>query len=237
MAWAAAQLSREDAQQTVGDMFRHIGPEKSRQVLEAAGRIVDPAVRSLAYSHTLSADRSSAMESLVEKAVALPENALDKAGWDLLGQRSAGLIPRTSDPVAEAAKLTALASRVPEAFRQGFIHHAAMMAGWNNKPLAGQLLEYLPDGNAEMMAGDWVEQDPMAASSWLASLPPSRKRDVAVTGFCRGLSPLDPRSAADWALTVQDTALKASAVQDALGAWKQKDPAAAAEWAAEKTMD
>ena len=237
MAWAATHLSPEDAQQTMGDMLRFMGGEKSRQVLEAAAGIEDSAIRSLAYSHTLSAEGSGTIETLMDKALALPENALDQAGWALLGQRSAGMVPRTADPASQAAKLKSMAERVPEAFRQGFIKQAAIMAGWNNKPLAGQLLEYLPDGNAGMMAGEWVEQDPMAASAWLAALPDSPKRDAAVAGFCRGLSPLDPQSAADWALTVRDAKLKASALQDAVGAWKQKDPEAVRSWLDEAGLD
>lgn len=230
MAWTVNHLSPEDAQQTMGDMLRFMGAEKSRQVLEAAAGIKDSAIRSLAYSHTLSAEGGGTIETLMDKALALPENALDQAGWGLLGQRSAGMVPRTADPAAQAAKLRSMTERVPEAHRQEFIKQAAIMAGWNNKPLAGQLLEYLPDGNAGMMAGDWVEQDPMAASSWLAALPDSPKRDAAVAGFCRGLAPLDPKSAAEWALTVQDAKLKAFALQDAVGAWKQKDPEAVRSW-------
>ena len=144
------------------------------------------------------------------------------------------MVPRTADPAAEASRLKTLADRVPEAFRQGFIEHAAMMAGWNNKPLAGQLLEYLPDGNAGLMAGDWLQQDPAAASTWLATLPPSPKRDAAVAGFCRELAPVDPSSAAHWALSMQDAKLKEKALRDAVGAWKQKDPAAAEAWLLEK---
>ena len=88
-----------------------------------------------------------------------------------------------------------------------------------------------------MMAGDWVTKDPAAASTWLATLPPSPKRDAAVVGFCHQLAPVDPPSAVQWALSLQDAPLKEKALQDAVGAWKQKDPAAAAGWAKQSELE
>ena len=198
--------------------------------------MTDPALRSTAFSHMLTLGRPEA-QSTVAAALNLPENSLNEKGWEHLGQASAGVVKRTTDPVVEAAKLRTLAGKVPAEFRDGFMEHAALMASWNHLPLAAQLFAYLPAGQAGLMAANWVGKDPTAASIWLATLPPSPKRDAAVEGFCRELAPVDPPGAAQWALSLQDADLKGTALKDAVGAWKQKDPVAARAWVLEKGLE
>lgn len=234
MTWAVANLPPERTSEVISSMFSHCkDPAQRKNVLAAAAKMTDAALRSIAFSHMLTIGRPEA-DSLVAAALALPENALNTEGWGHLGQTSAGMVKRSSDPALEAAKLRTLAEKVPVEFREAYLKSAAIMAGWNNRPLAAQLFEFLPEGNAGSMAGEWAAKDPTAASSWLATLPPSPKRDAAVTGFCRELAPVDPPSAAQWALSVQDAGLKETALKDAVGAWKQKDPAAAQAWLLQK---
>ncbi|HWB02488.1 MAG TPA: hypothetical protein VG796_05640 [Verrucomicrobiales bacterium] len=53
------------------------------------------------------------------------------------------------------------------------------------------------------LAAAWTHTDAVAASEWLASLPPSRTRDAAVARFVERISLSDPERAKQWAETIR----------------------------------
>ena len=233
LTWADKNLTGSMREKNISDIFQHIGRKGADEVMETAGEINDPAVRSIALSRAL-ANRYSTSDELMVKALDLPASSLDAKGWEHLGQESARHELRKEDAGAAAGKLRTYASLVPEESRAGYLQSAAHMSLWNDLALAGQLSEFLSGESTRSLAGKWAEKDPTAASTWLAQMPESEKRQAAIAGFCRGLAPVDPPAAAEWALSLKNEPTRTNVLQDALGAWQQTDPRAATAWALEK---
>jgi hypothetical protein len=233
LTWADKNLTGSMREKNISDIFDHIGQKGTDEVLATAGEISDPAVRSIALSRAL-ANRYSTSDDLMVKALDLPASSLDAKGWEHLGQESARHELRKEDAGAAAGKLRTFASLVPEESRAGYLQSAAHMSLWNDLALAGQLSEFLNGESTRSLAETWAEKDPTAASTWLAQMPESEKRQAAIAGFCRGLAPVDPPAAAEWALSLRNEPTRTNVLQDALGAWRQTDPRAATAWALEK---
>jgi hypothetical protein len=76
----------------------------------------------------------------------------------------------------------------------------------------------------------WTRSDPVAASEYLADMPSSSARDVAVGSFAGELGSDDPQIAAEWAGWIEDDALRVEALETVARTWLQGDPHQARQW-------
>lgn len=76
------------------------------------------------------------------------------------------------------------------------------------------------------IAEDWVTEDSLKASEWIATLPQGPARDPAVLAMTRGIQDSDPDLAWQWALSMSGGALRSEALAGAAKAWRRKDPGA-----------
>jgi hypothetical protein len=91
------------------------------------------------------------------------------------------------------------------------------------------------DGGAATSAyapllGGWVKNDPVAASEYVASMPPSESRDWAIGGMVHSHRWEDPTAAIVWANELSSAEGREKVMTLAAEAYVRKDPAAAAEW-------
>lgn len=98
-----------------------------------------------------------------------------------------------------------------------------------------RLLSKVPDGRLKLeatrtFARQWSEQDPAAASEWMATLPAGEYRDNAVRELV-ACSRDDPERALMNAHAIQDPALRAAAAKDVIDLWTNIDPASALSFA------
>ena len=192
--------------------------------------ITDPVLRSAAYSRSVFWPVANCSETL-DRALSLPAGSLNSEGWKTVASTCAFGNRRDPDPVAGVEELRELFKRVPEEERAAFQDSVIRQASQNDGPLGAQFYDILAPDDAGKLSGYWTKKDPTAASAWLATLPPSDKREAAVLAFFREATSVDPAGAASWALTVIDAAQREPAVSHALAAWRQAEPAAANHWA------
>lgn len=76
----------------------------------------------------------------------------------------------------------------------------------------------------------WTRIDPVAASEYLADMPSSDARDVAVGSFARELGSADPQIAAEWAGWIEDDALRREALETVARTWLQGGSHQARQW-------
>lgn len=76
----------------------------------------------------------------------------------------------------------------------------------------------------------WTRTDSVAASEYLADMPSSSTRDVAVGSFARELGSDDPQIAAEWAGWIEDESLRLEALETVGRTWLQGDPHQARQW-------
>jgi hypothetical protein len=107
------------------------------------------------------------------------------------------------------------------------IRQVAERMGRENPQDAIEWLTKLPAGSQDGAIGDtfrrWTEQDSVAASQYLATMPASTSKDNAVAGFARQLDREDPASAMVWANTIADSELQASTVKAVAESWVRSD--------------
>jgi uncharacterized protein len=97
-----------------------------------------------------------------------------------------------------------------------------------DRPAAITLLSKLPDGvTKEKMFGDfaknWTKNDPVSASDWIATLPPSRIRDAAVNELVQA-SHDDPEIAFQNAAAIADKDIRRKAAISIIERWKPLNP-------------
>ena len=81
--------------------------------------------------------------------------------------------------------------------------------------------------HARGLTRKWSDQEPKAASTWLATLDPSPVRDHAALGLVEAVVDADPRAAFEWALTIELPEERATALDLAFKTWRWSDPGAA----------
>ena len=79
---------------------------------------------------------------------------------------------------------------------------------------------------------EWTDEDPVAASEYLATMPASPAKDAAIMGFANRLAYEDPAAAIAWAETIATSEGRNTALAVVGRNWASKDPQAAAAWAA-----
>lgn len=76
----------------------------------------------------------------------------------------------------------------------------------------------------------WTRSDLVAAGEYLADLPSSGSRDVAVGSFASEVSSEAPEIAAEWAAWIQDETLRLNALESVARTWLQSEPDRATQW-------
>lgn len=73
----------------------------------------------------------------------------------------------------------------------------------------------------------WVGEDPESASRWLTTLPPSERKDAAITGMLNTLTWHDPASCLIWSNQLSDSTARQDAQRKILNTWRIYDPSRA----------
>ena len=94
------------------------------------------------------------------------------------------------------------------------------------------LEEELQSGAVEGVIGHYASLDPVAASDWLDSLPPTINLDAAIRQFAWRSQRSEPALAADWIGQIQDTRRRDEMYRNVLSRWFRTDPASAEQWIA-----
>ncbi|MFN0125282.1 MAG: hypothetical protein ACKV19_01190 [Verrucomicrobiales bacterium] len=136
-----------------------------------------------------------------------------------------------SDPVAAAE----WASTMARDGNAGSVAYGITMEwGWRDGPAAVQWLDSL--GNAETASaygpalGGWTKVDPLAASEYVAAMPPSEGRDHAIGGMVYTNRWEDPAAAILWANEISNADRRNAVLTLAAEAYVRKDPSNAADW-------
>ena len=78
--------------------------------------------------------------------------------------------------------------------------------------------------------GEWAEDDPTAASTYLASMPASELRDSASSGFARTIVRENPEAAIAWVGAISQDKLRTSTLTIVAKDWYRRDAEAASAW-------
>lgn len=110
----------------------------------------------------------------------------------------------------------------------------AQEMGWRDGPKVAEWLTSL-DSEAVTAAysplfGGWTKADPLAASQFVADMPPSENRDWAIGGMVYTHRWEDPSAAVAWATQLSSAEGRERVMTLAAEAYVRKDPAGAAEW-------
>ena len=110
----------------------------------------------------------------------------------------------------------------------------AQEMGWRDGAKVADWLSSIDGGAATSayapLLGGWVKSDPLAASEYVASMPPSENRDWAIGGMVHSHRWEDPTAAIAWANELSSAEGREKVMTLAAEAYVRKDPAAAAEW-------
>ena len=110
----------------------------------------------------------------------------------------------------------------------------AQEMGWRDGPKVAEWLGSIDGGAATAahapLLGGWVKSDPVAASEYVASMPPSESRDWAIGGMVHSHRWEDPVAAVAWANELSSAEGREKVMTLAAEAYVRQDPAAAAEW-------
>jgi hypothetical protein len=125
----------------------------------------------------------------------------------------------STDPERRAALLPSLVSRTP---------------GDQIGELADVLSAQPPsEGRAEasrVLMRQWVEQDSIAATSWLAHQPPGEMQDHAIIGFLSWADGNEPEAALEWAGTITNPDMRNRQIEELVERYRRERPDLALEW-------
>ena len=110
----------------------------------------------------------------------------------------------------------------------------AQEMGRRDGPKVAEWLDSINGGAATAayapLLGGWVKNDPLAASEYVASMPPSESRDWAIGGMVHSHRWEDPVAAVAWANELSSAEGREKVMTLAAEACVRKDPVGAAEW-------
>jgi len=141
-----------------------------------------------------------------------------------LALADAALDDADSRTIAAAATYALLEANWPELAQQE-------VELWSRRGRAAAI------GSSPFQAVAWqlARDSDRAAAEWLARLPDSAERNVAMTGTAANWANHDPRAAMAWAESLPDFATRAAAMGKVLRVWGDHDPGAAADWVAQNS--
>jgi hypothetical protein len=98
------------------------------------------------------------------------------------------------------------------------------MTGYLNRPMAVTLINDLPEGDLrqnmmKVLASNWSKDDPVGASEWLATLPASSARDIAINELVEA-SHDDPEMGLANAVAITDPVLRLKSATSVVSRWK-----------------
>ncbi|MCB1095944.1 MAG: hypothetical protein KDN22_10250 [Verrucomicrobiae bacterium] len=110
----------------------------------------------------------------------------------------------------------------------------AQEMGWRDGPKVAEWLGSLDNDGVTSaygpLLGGWTKTDPLAASEYVAAMPPSESRDWAIGGMVYTHRWEDPAAAAAWATQLSSAEGREKVITLAAEAYVSKDPAGAADW-------
>ncbi len=146
------------------------------------------------------------------------------------------------DPGAAVAEFNALRQEgVPDEVLADAVSAIVEALGKTNMEAARAWMETLPEVPMDLfyparslrdeaifeLAREWSEQDPLAASEWIATLPPGKQRDAGARHLVDAIRKRDPVSALEWARNVSDERRRRDMIAAVLKEWREQDPEAA----------
>ncbi len=106
--------------------------------------------------------------------------------------------------------------------------------GWRDGPKMAEWLASLDRDAAKAaygpLLGGWTKADPLAASEFVAEMPPSESRDWAIGGMVHSHRWEDPSAAVAWATQLSSAEGREKVMTLAAEAFVKQDPLGAAEW-------
>jgi hypothetical protein len=185
--------------------------------------------------------RAKEMMGIVMGKVVQSGGAQEAAQWatnlgdgELRGHAlwEAGRAGVRENPDATLAWASALAQDDPNA--GNLAYGIAQEMGWRDGPKVAEWLSSL-DSEAVTSAygpllGGWAKADPLAASQFVADMPPSETRDWAIGGMVYTHRWEDPAAAVAWANELSSAEGRDRVMTIAAEAYIHKDPAGAADW-------
>ncbi|MDB6134689.1 MAG: hypothetical protein JWM59_2932 [Verrucomicrobiales bacterium] len=140
------------------------------------------------------------------------------------------------DPAKAARETAAWLAENPEASQWSGDLSRLIVGKWlDGKAPPAAVAEWaasLPQGPAwnaavSLAGQSWVEQDIVAASAWLDSLPQREGRDSVVESLVERIASENPESAFAWARTLGNPSMRYETLMTTLSGWAEKDSAAA----------
>ncbi|MES2571808.1 MAG: hypothetical protein V4710_17365 [Verrucomicrobiota bacterium] len=114
---------------------------------------------------------------------------------------------------------------------EGLMHQLGMFVYYEarfDRPQAAVFLDGLPEGVTkasaiEAFAKEWVKEDPARASDWIATLPPSSNRDLALKELIIAAED-DPEMAFANSAAIGDQEIRRTAASAVVDRWKSLNP-------------
>jgi hypothetical protein len=88
----------------------------------------------------------------------------------------------------------------------------------NDPAAAADAVMQIPDPDSRRQAiktvtEEWAAEDAVAATGWLAGLPPGAEKDAAAASMAPVIAPMDQGGALVWAAAISDKKLRSDALQ------------------------
>ncbi|CAN5349425.1 hypothetical protein BH23VER1_BH23VER1_35980 [soil metagenome] len=154
-----------------------------------------------------------------EEAAARAIELVDAGNSPALATRLAFHLTRTP------ASAIAVAERLDEDDRPRFSRAFAEAAAEENPTATAAALAAAPDSPGapditRQLLSKWADDDMLAASVWLATVPAGPTKDAGIGSLVRWLAPLEPESANRWLASMSDSARQAEAIELAYFLWE-----------------
>jgi hypothetical protein len=200
-------------------------PAKAVEFVTALGAAGDSRARQMMGIVTNKMLESAGPAAAAAWAVNLPEGEL--RGNALFDVARAQV---RADPAKAAAWAAPLAG---DKNGSSVIYGISTEWGGRNGAAAVKWLDTL-SGNQSASYGPavagWAKADPLAASKYISTMPPSENRDYAIGGLVYSHRWEDPAATIAWAGEIKDTKRRQEVLTLAAEAFARKDPAGAAAW-------
>ena len=226
LALASEIIDPERRHQIEEEVIRIIGYRDSEGSLEWAlthrdGDDLHAMVEKLVNSWTGYQRPQQVLRQVLELPEELQTGEIYKKFGNSLGQRPEEAIEMIDE--------------IPEAHFQNFLGGLIRGAATYNPSHAAQIAQDLPQGKVKQQAyyelgSSWSEQDPVAATEWLSTLPRSLSRDRAIRGFAWGIGKDNPKLAVTWLIDMDHRGYRDTGLHNSLYYWLERDPTEAQAW-------
>ncbi len=216
---------REQMKEAIVHGLAIADPAKAVEFVTALGAAGDPKARQMMGIVTEKMLQSAGPAAAAAWATSLPEGEL--RGHALFEVARARV---RADPAQAAAWAAPLAG---DKNGSSVVYGISTEWGGRNGAAAVKWLDTL-NGNQSASYGPavagWAKADPLAASQYITTMPPSENRDYAIGGLVYSHRWEDPSATSAWAGEIKDTKRRQEVLTLAAEAYARKDPAGAAAW-------